>query len=87
MKDEDFEDLIASVREAGSLMRKGKGKDLRKAILTGGKDKGQEVLVHTIQPEGNLAEGIEPHVVVEYPDGHMDFCGVHWVRFLESPHD
>ena len=60
---------------------------LRKAILTGGKDKGQEVLVHSIQPVGSLGEGIEPHVIVEYPDGRIDFWCVQWVKFLENPHD
>ena len=60
---------------------------LRKAILLGGKDKGQEVFVHTIQPVGSLDDGVEPHVVVEYPDGHIDFWCVQWVKFLESSHD
>jgi hypothetical protein len=60
---------------------------LRKAVITGGRDKGQEVLVHAIQPVGNLDDGVEPHVVVEYPDGHLDSWYVQWVKFLESPHD
>lgn len=59
---------------------------LRKAILTRGIDTGQEVFVHAIQSVGDLTEGVAPHAIVEYRDGHMDYWSIHAIQFLESPH-
>ena len=62
-----------------------RNKKLRKAIITVGEEEGQVVWVHALQSVGSLDEGVEPHVIVEYLDGHMDFWGVRYIKFLENP--
>jgi hypothetical protein len=60
---------------------------LRKAVLCKGADKDKEVWVHGLYLFGDLSGGVEPLVVVEYQDGHLDYWSLGSIKFLETPHD